>query len=184
LPEILQEGGRPAFRQRLVLAATLSSVYGIYSGFELCENTPREPHSEYYLDSEMYQHKVWDWDRPGNIVADVTAINRIRRENPALHEYDNLRFVSSDNEQIIAYSKATPDLDNVILTVVNLDPYWAQSAWISVPTGDWGLADDQLYQVEDLLSGARYTWRGSANWVRLDPQVHPAHVFRVSLPRP
>src|SRR5579862_1018205 len=111
LPPILQQGGRPAFRMRLVLAATLSSAYGIYSGFELCENTPRGAPGtqEYYLDSEMYQHKVWDWDRPGNIIADVTRINRIRRENLALQLYDNLRFCGSDNDQIIAYAKATPD---------------------------------------------------------------------------
>ena len=96
---------------RLVLAATLSSVYGIYSGFELCENTPRGAPGtqEYYLDSEMYQHKVWDWDRPGNIVEDVTRINRIRRENPALHCTTTCASVASDNDQLLAYSKATPD---------------------------------------------------------------------------
>ena len=96
---------------RLVLAATLSSVYGIYSGIELCENTPRGAPGtqEYYQDSEMYQHKVWDWDRPGNIIDDVTRINRIRRDNPALHLYDNLRFLGSDNEQLLMYMKASRD---------------------------------------------------------------------------
>jgi len=183
LPHILQTGGRPAFRMRLVLAATLSSVYGIYSGFELCENTPRGPNSEYYLDSEMYQHKVWHWHRPGNIVDDVTRINRIRRENPALHLYDNLRFVGSDNHQVLAYYKATPDTSNVIVGVVNLDPHWAQSAWIDVPLHEWGIGSDQLYVVHDLLTDARYTWRGSHNWVRLDPHVQVAHLFRVEVPR-
>jgi starch synthase (maltosyl-transferring) len=183
LPQILQTGGRPAFRLRLVLAATLSSVYGIYSGFELCENRARGVDSEYYLDSEMYQHKVWDWERPGNIVDDVTRINRVRRDNPALHLYDNLRFVNADNEQILAYYKATPDRDNIVLSVVNLDPFWPQAAWVEVPVHDWGIVGDQPYVVHDLLTDQRYTWHGSRNWVRLDPQVQPAHLFRVEVPR-
>ena len=181
LPPILQLGGRPAFRMRLVLAATLSSVYGIYSGFELGENTPRGAPGaqEYYQDSEMYQHKVWDWDRPGNIIDDVTRINRIRRDNPALHLYDNLRFHTSDNDQLLVYSKATPDGRNVIVCVVNLDPYWPQAGWLDVPAQDWGIAGDQPYVVHDLLSDERYTWRGNWNWVRLDPSLRPAHILRV-----
>ncbi len=183
LPRILQVGGRPAFRMRLLLAATLSSVYGIYSGFELCENRPRGPDSEYYLDSEMYQHKVWDWDREGDIVDDVKRINRIRRQHPALHLYDNLRFHGSDNPQIIAYGKATPDASDVVVCVVNLDPFWPQSAWIDVPVREWGIAGDQPYVVHDLMTDQRYTWRGSWNWVRLDPHVQPAHVFAIEIPR-
>ena len=183
LPEILQTGGRPAFRMRLALAATLSSVYGIYSGFELCENTPRGPNSEYYLDSEMYEHKVWDWHRAGNIVDEVTRINRIRRDNPALHLYDNVRFAPTDNDYVLAYSKATPDHTNVIVCVVNLDPHWTQSAWVTLPVHEWGIGPDQPYIVHDLLTNARYTWRGSHNWAQLDPHVQPAHVFRVEVPR-
>jgi starch synthase (maltosyl-transferring) len=185
LPHILQFGGRPAFRMRLVLAATLSSVYGIYNGFELCENRPRgEPGTTvYYQDSEVYEHKVWDWDRPGNIVDEVTRINRIRRENPALHEYDNLRFHWTDNDQVLLYSKATSDLSNVVLVAVNLDPFNVQSGWMDAPAHEWGLGPDEPYVVDDLLSGERYTWRGSRNWVRLDPQVQPAHILRVGLPR-
>jgi starch synthase (maltosyl-transferring) len=181
LPPILQLGGRPAFRMRLVLAATLSSLYGIYSGFELCENTPRGAPGtqEYYQDSEMYQHKVWDWDRPGNIIDDVTRINRLRRENPALHLYDNLRFCSTDNDQIVAYYKATPDQSNIVVCAVNLDPYWTQSAWLDVPVDTWGIPGDQPYVVHDLLTDDRYTWRGRYNWVRLDPHVQPAHILRV-----
>src|SRR5262249_27702240 len=146
---------------RLVLAATLSSVYGIYSGFELCENTPRAAPGtgEYYMNSEMYQHKVWDWDRPGNIIEDVTRINRIRRENAALHLYDNLRFCGTDNDQVLAYAKATPDASNIIIGIVNLDPYWPQSAWIDVPVYDLGIAPDQPYVVHDLLTDERFTWR-------------------------
>jgi starch synthase (maltosyl-transferring) len=185
LPHILQTGGRPAFRMRLVLAATLSSVYGIYSGFELTENRPRGEvgATEYYLDSEMYQHKVWDWDRPGNIIDDVTRVNRIRRDNPALHLYDNLRFCATDNDQIIAYCKATPDSSNIIVCVVNLDPFWPQSAWLDVPLDEWGIGGNQPYVVHDLLSDDRYTWRGRSNWVRLDPHVQPAHIFRIEVPR-
>jgi starch synthase (maltosyl-transferring) len=185
LPHILQRGGRAAFRMRLVLAATLSSVYGIYSGFELAENRPRGDvgTTEYYQDSEMYQHKVWDWHRRGNIVADITRINQVRRENPALQLYDNVRFQGSDNQQILAYSKATLDRDNIVLCVVNLDPFWPQSAWLDVDIDAWGIVADQPYLVHDQLSGERYTWRGRWNWVRLDPSVQPAHVFRVEVPR-
>lgn len=181
LPPILQLGGRPAFRMRLVLAATLSSVYGIYSGFELCENTPRGTPGaqEYYQDSEMYQHKVWDWDRPGNIIDDVTRVNRIRRENPALHLYDNLRFHACDNDQLLVYSKATPDARNLIVCVVNLDPYWPQAGWLEVPTHEWGIPADQPYVVHDLMTDERFTWRGNWNWVRLDPAARPAHILRV-----
>ncbi len=183
LPRILQVGGRPAFRLRLVLAATLSSVYGIYNGFELCENTARGPDSEYYLDSEMYQHKVWDWDRPGNIVADVTRINRIRRENPALQLYANLRFFWSENDQVLFYGKATPDGANVILVAVNLDPFHPQASWVDAPMHEWGIGADQPYVVHDLWSDQRFTWRGNRNWVRLNPHEQPAHVLRVEQPR-
>jgi starch synthase (maltosyl-transferring) len=185
LPHILQIGGRPAFRMRLVLAATLSSVYGIYSGFELAENRARgvAATTEYYQDSEMYQHKVWDWDRPGNIVEDVRRVNRIRRDNPALHLYDNLRFFTCDNDQLLVYAKATPTRDNIVLCVVNLDPFWPQAGWLDVPVHDWGISGEQPYVVHDLITDQRFTWRGNHNWVRLEPNVHPAHIFRVEVPR-
>jgi len=180
LPPILQLGGRAAFRMRLVLAATLSSVYGIYNGFELCENTPRGTPGtqEYYQDSEMYQHKVWDWDRPGNIVADVARVNRIRRDNPALQLYDNLRFMNSDNDQLLVYAKTTPDGRIIVVCIVNLDAYWPQSGWLEVPAHEWGVPADQPYVMHDLLSDERYTWRGNWNWVRLDPSVRAAHILR------
>jgi starch synthase (maltosyl-transferring) len=185
LPYILQIGGRPAFRMRLVLAATLSSVYGIYSGFELAENRPRGEigTTEYYLDSEMYQHKVWDWHRPGNIVADITRVNQVRRDNPALHLYDNLRFYWCENDQLLVYAKATPDRSNIILCVVNLDTFWPQAGWVNVPVYEWGIGPDRPYVVHDLLTDERFTWRGSANWVRLDPRVQPAHILRIEVPR-
>jgi starch synthase (maltosyl-transferring) len=184
LPPLLQIGGRPAFRLRLVLAATLSSVYGIYNGFELVENRPRGDAgtTEYYQDSEMYQHKVWDWDRPGNIVADIARINRVRRGNPALQLYDNLRFCRSDNDQLLAYAKATLDGANIVLCVVNVDPFWPQAGWLDVPLAEWGIGADQPYVMHDLLTDDRFTWRGSSNWVRLDPNVQAAHIFRVEIP--
>ncbi len=179
LTDVLQTGGRPAFIMRLILAATCSSVYGIYNGFELCEARAR-PGTEVYADSEMYQHKVWDWDRAGNIVDIVATVNRIRRENPALQLYTNLRFYDSDDPHILFYGKATPDLDNVILVALNLDPFGPHDSWVHLPAAELGIADDEPYEVHDLLSGARYSWRGRHNWVRLDPQVWPAHILRVN----
>jgi starch synthase (maltosyl-transferring) len=169
---------------RLVLAATLSSAYGIYSGFELVENKPRGAigTTEVYQDSEMYQHKVWDWQRPGNIVEDVARVNRIRRDNPALHLYDNLRFYPSDNDQLLVYGKATPDRSNIVVCVVNLDPFWPQAGWLNLPLEELGIAADQPFVVYDQLSDQRFTWRGHANWVRLDPSVQSAHIFRVEIP--
>ena len=184
LAHILQIGGRPAFRMRLVLASTLSSVYGIYNGFELVENRARGDAgtTEIYQDSEMYAHKVWDWGRPGNIVDDVTRINRVRHQNPALQLYDNLRFYASDNDQLLVYGKATPDRSNIVVCVVNLDPFWPQSGWLEVPLWEWGIGGDQPYIMHDLLTGDRFTWHGSWNWVRLDPNFQPAHIFRVEVP--
>jgi starch synthase (maltosyl-transferring) len=178
LPLHLQEGGRPAFMIRSVLAATLSSVYGIYSGFELCESAAL-PGREEYLDSEKYQWKERDWDAPGNIKDWITRLNRIRRENRALHLYDNLRFYRTENDAILCYGKMTPARDNIILVVVNLDPQRSQNSYVHVPLEDLGAMDTDAYQVHDLLSDARYIWHGSANYVELNPQVQPAHVFRV-----
>lgn len=179
LPDVLQHGGRPAFIMRLVLGATVGSTYGIYNGYELCENTPRYPGSEYYLDSEMYQHKVWDWDRPGNIVDFVTAINRIRHENPALQLYSNLKFYGSEDPHILFYGKATPDRSNIILVALNLDPSETHYGGVFLPPGEFGMRDDEVYEVDDLLNGSTYSWYGRHNWVRLDPKVQPAHILRV-----
>jgi len=178
LPVHLQEGGRPAFIIRAVLAATLSSVYGIYSGFELCENASL-PGREEYLDSEKYQWKERDWDAPGNIKDWITRLNRIRKENRALHLYKNLRFYSADNENILFYGKMTPARDNIIFVVVNLDPYATHSSYIHLPLAEFGAMESAAYQVHDLLTDARYTWHGSRNYVELDPRVQPAHIFRI-----
>jgi starch synthase (maltosyl-transferring) len=178
LPVHLQTGGRPAFMARAVLAATLSSVYGIYSGFELCENAPL-PGREEYLDSEKYQWKERDWDAPGNIKEWITRINQIRQQNRALHLYDNLRFYEADNENILFYGKMTPAKDNIILIVVNLDAHRTHHSYIHVPIAEFGAIDGDAYQVHDLLTDARYTWHGSRNYVELDPLTQPAHIFRV-----
>jgi starch synthase (maltosyl-transferring) len=178
LPVHLQTGGRPMFMIRAVLAATLTSVYGIYSGFELCENAPL-PGKEEYLDSEKYQWKERDWNAPGNIKDWITRINRIRQENRALHLYDNLRFYQADNDNILFYGKMTPARDNIILVVVNLDAHRTHHSYIHVPLAEFGLSDGDTYQVHDLLTDARYTWTGSRNYVELDPRTQPAHIFRV-----
>jgi starch synthase (maltosyl-transferring) len=182
LHEYLQYGGRPAFMTRLVLAATLGATYGIYGPpFELCVGQALRHGSEEYLDSEKYQIRCWDLFSPGNIRDYVTRINEIRRENPALHDNRSLRFYSTDNDQIICYGKATPDLSNVVIVVVNLDPFHAQSAWVRLPVDELGLGagTDSEYQVHELIGDARYLWHGESNYVLLDPHASPAQVFRV-----
>jgi starch synthase (maltosyl-transferring) len=178
LPFALQQGGRPAFMIRAALAATLSSTYGIYSGFELCENEAL-PGREEYLDSEKYQWKERDWDGLGNIKDWITRLNQVRKENRALQGYDNLRFHQADNEAILFYAKMTPARDNIILVVVNIDPHRRQSSYIDVPIDLFGVMEGGSYQVHDLISDIRYTWRGRRNYVELDPELQPAHIFRV-----
>lgn len=182
LHEYLQHGGRAAFRVRLMLAATLSPTYGIYSGFELCENVPLRPGSEEYLDSEKYQLRHRDWQADGNINGEVARINRIRRENPALQSLTNISFHPCDNQRLIFYSKRTADRGNVLLIVVNLDPHQVQESLVTVPIGELGIAADQEYPVRDLLSDETYRWRGERNFVRLDPNERVAHILRLESP--
>ena len=177
LPAGLQQGGAPAFRLRLVLAATLSPSYGIYSGYELCENEA-VPGTEEYGDSEKFRIKVRDWQAPGNIRDLIGRVNAIRRENPALQELTNLRFLKTDNEQMLCYAKSDAARSNVLLIAVNLDPHNAQSCQVLVPPGVIGDGPVGNYAVRDLLTGASYEW-GASNYVRLDPQVQPAHILRV-----
>jgi starch synthase (maltosyl-transferring) len=178
LPKILQEGGRPAFKIRGTLAATLSSVYGIYSGFELCEATAIEGKEE-YVNSEKYELKVWDWDRPGNIKDYIALINNVRRRHPALQEYDNLKFYWSDNDNILCYGKSLPSQADYILIVLNLDPYLAHESMIHFPVEDFGLSAGEQYEAHDLISNARYFWTGGSQYVRLDPHAEPAHIFAI-----
>ena len=178
LPEFLQNGGRPAFLIRAVLAAIACPVYGIYSGFELCENSP-VPGREEYTDSEKYQFKGRDWNAPGNIKEFLTRLNMIRRQNRALQEYANLRIHTAENDAILCFSKATTSLDNMVLVVVTVDPWQPQTAFVHVPLADFGIGGSEAYVAEDLLTGERFTWRGSRNFVALNPHTRPAHVFRI-----
>ena len=183
LTEYLQFVGRPAFMARLVLSATLAASYGIYGpAFELCESRPRESGSEEYLDSEKYEIKNWDIDRPDSLKGFIARINRIRGDNPALRSDWSLRFHEVSNEQLICYSKRTEDLSDVVLVVVNLDPHHTQSGWIEFPLEELGIDPQRPYQMHDLLSDARYLWQGSRNYVELNPQIVPAHVFRIRRP--
>jgi len=178
LTAILQSGGRPAFRMRLVLAATLSPSYGIYSGYELCENQAVAPGSEEYQDSEKYQVKPRNWNQPGNIKEFVALVNSIRRTNPALRYFRNLRFLPADNDQILFYAKSAPGGGNTLLIPVNLDPFHPQECTVTVPPEVVGLPAGQPYRVTDLLTGAVYQW-SQYNYVRLDPAWQPAHILRV-----
>jgi len=180
LTEYLQYGGRSAFMVRAALAATLGASYGIYGpAFELFEGRAREPGSEEYLDSEKYQVRHWDIDRPDSLREFIARLNRVRRENPALQQDWNLRFFAVDNDALISYGKFSDDQSNFVLTVVNLDPHNPQAGWLELPVEELGLAEDRAYQMHDLLSGARYLWHGRRNYVRLDPSQSPAHVFRL-----
>jgi len=177
LHEFLQTGGRPAFRIRLLLAATLSPSYGIYSGFELCENRAVALGSEEYLNSEKYEIRQRKWNQFGNIKHDIARLNRIRKENPALTVLGNLRFLSTEYEQILAYHKHAPGNDLII--VVNLDPKRMHECMVHVPLEELGLGEDQMFEVEDLLTAVRHTWRGRRNYVRLDPSERVGHVLRL-----
>jgi starch synthase (maltosyl-transferring) len=178
LHEFLQAGGPAAFRIRLVLAATLGATYGIYSGYELCENVPVRHGSEEYLDSEKYQVRVRDWDAPGNLAPLIARVNGIRRRHPSLQSDWSLRFFASDNPQILCYAKSTPDNRDLVLVVVSLDPHHMQQGWVQVPVADVQAGPDGGYPSEDLLTGARYLWRGEWNYVRLTPE-HPAHILHL-----
>ena len=177
LPPILQKGGRPAFKSRLVLAATLSPSYGIYSGYELCENEAI-PGTEEYDHSEKYEIRARDWTHPGNLCEFVARINAIRRGNAALQQFANLHFHTTDNDQIILYSKSSGDRSNIILVAVNLDPHQPHHCTAFVSGEAVGVAPGQGYAVTDLITGARYNW-GESNYIRLDPQIEPAHILRV-----
>ena len=180
LTEYLQHGGAAAFQVRLILAATLGSSYGIYGpAFERMENQPLRQGSEEYLNSEKYEIRDWPVDQPGDLSALVTQVNRIRHDHPALHVLDYLDFHPTDNPQLIAYSKTTDDWADVILVVANLDPHNPQSGWVDLTLEKLALQPLEAFTVEDLLTGERFTWHGSRNYVTLDPRARvPAHIFQ------
>ncbi len=178
-PLFLQTSGRPGFLIRAALAATLSGLWGLYNGFELCEATPL-PGREEYADSEKYQLRVWDWNRPGNIVAEITRLNDIRRRNPALQSHLGVRFYNAFNDHILYYGKATASRDNVVLVAVNLDPHSAHEADIEVPLWEWGLPDSGAVVAEDLMRGGTMTWHGKIQHLRLDPADLPFGIWRIA----
>ncbi len=176
LPPILQHGGRAAFQMRFVLAATLSPTYGIYSGYELCENAAL-PGKEEYLDSEKYEIKVRDWNQAGNIKDLIRRVNRIRREHEALRHLSNVEFCRTDNPSLLSYVKRTGD--DILICVVNLDPHNAHAGTVSVAMPTLGLPWNGRYDVVDLLTGERFNW-GEHNYVWLDPRVRvPAHILHI-----
>ena len=180
LPEFLQVGGRPAFMVRLILAATLGASYGIYGpAFELCENAPLKPGSEEYLDSEKYELKHRDLQSPGSLKDLISRVNRIRKENPALQSNRNFRFHETDNPALLCYSKATDDLANVIIVVVNLDCFHTQTGWVHLDQNSIGLDGNHAFQVHDLLGDGHYLWQGPRNYVELASESLPAHILRL-----
>jgi starch synthase (maltosyl-transferring) len=177
-PIPLQTSGRAGFQARLVLAATLGGNYGVYSGFELCEATP-VPGREEYLNSEKYQIKAWDWDRPGQIRPDIRLLNRLRREHAALQSFTNLAFHNAWNDNILYYGKTTPAKDDFLLFAVSLDPHNPQDADFEVPLWEFGLPDEASIEVEDLVTGAHFTWQGKVQHMHLDPADRPYAIWRL-----
>jgi starch synthase (maltosyl-transferring) len=180
LHEVLQHGGRPAFEFRLVLAATLAATYGVYGpAYELQEHVPIAPGSEEYLNSEKYEIRRWDLRRADSLAPLIAAVNRIRREHPALQSNDGLAFHSIDDERLIAYSKRTPDRSDVVLTVVNLDPDQTRSATLELPLEELGLDPQRAFEAVDLLGGKTLVWQGPHSRVELDPAVCPALILHL-----
>jgi starch synthase (maltosyl-transferring) len=180
LTEFLQLGIRSAFTIRFLLAATLGANYGIYGpAFELLEGRPVRHGSEEYLDSEKYQVREWQIDRPDSLRELITLVNRIRRENEALQNDRSIEFHPINNDQLICYSKRSPDGSNLIVVVINLDPHHRQSGFIDLPLKTFGIDESRPYQAQDLLTGANYVWTGTRNYVELDPSSVPGHILRI-----
>jgi starch synthase (maltosyl-transferring) len=175
----LQHGSRGTFLARAVLASCLCANYGVYApAFELMEQTPREPGSEEYLDSEKYQIRHWDLDRPDSLRHFLARCNAVRRAHPALQTNRTLRFHFVDNDALICWSKRAGS--DVVLCVVNLDPWNVQTGWTVLDLEALGLVEDATFTVHDLLTDAHYEWEGAHNFVQLDPAGVPAHVFVIA----
>jgi starch synthase (maltosyl-transferring) len=180
LPEYLQVTGRTGFTLRFLLAATLSSNYGIYGpAYELMDNEPKQLGKEEYLNSEKYELKRWDTRRKDSLKTFIKRMNTIRKENPALQRNSNLQFHGIENDQLIAYSKHTDDYANIILVIANLDNHHTHSGWVHFPTEQFGIPSNTSYQVIDLISNMRYLWQGDHNYVEINPGVFPAHIFKI-----
>lgn len=180
LPAALQYGGRPVFMARVALAATLGANYGIYGpAYEQQEGRALKVGGEEYLDSEKFERRVWNLDAPGSLTDFIGVLNGARRDNPALQRDAGLRWLSIDNEQLIAYAKIAPDRSNIVVCVVNLDPNHTQSGWLELDPDAFGLERSQAYQMHDLITGQRFLWHGTRNYVQLDPHRTPAHVMQL-----
>lgn len=178
-PVFLHSSGRPGFLIRAALAATLSGLWGVYSGFELCE-AAAIPGKEEYLDSEKYEIKPRDWKAPGNIIAEITRLNQLRRSHPALQSHLGLTFYEAANDNILYYGKRVATTSEIILVAVNLDPFGVHSASIEVPLWEFGLPDHGTVAVEDLVRGTRFDWHGKRQTIRLDPQDTPFAIWRIT----
>jgi starch synthase (maltosyl-transferring) len=177
-PYFLQTSGRAGFLIRAVLATTTSGLWGMYSGFELCESAPLQGREE-YLDSEKYEIRIRDWNAPGNIVSEITALNRIRRSNPGLHSHRGIRFYNAGNDQMMVYGRMHPGQNDMILVAVSLDPHHAQETDFELPLWEWKLPDSGSLAAEDLMTGHRFTWTGKGQHLRLDPTVLPFAIWRL-----
>jgi starch synthase (maltosyl-transferring) len=177
-PDFLQNAPRSAYLIRAALAATLSGLWGVYNGFELCEGRP-DPQKKEYANSEKYEIRAWDWNRPGNIVSEIAALNRIRRENPALHSHLGLSFLNAWNDNVMFFEKASAGRENVILVAISLDPYATQEADVEIPLWKFGRSDYDTLMAEDLMRGRAFAWTGKYQRVRLDPEL-PFAIWRVS----
>ena len=178
-PFFLQDTTRGAFLIRAALAATLSGLWGVYNGFELCEGTPLAPGKEEYLDSEKFQIRHWDWDRPGNIVAEITRLNAIRAENPALRTHHGISFLQTPNEAVLVFEKATRDRSNTVLVAISLDPNHVQTATIDVPLWKWGLPDQGTLAIDDLVGGNGFALSGRNHSITLTPD-RPYLIWRAA----
>ncbi|OWV81978.1 alpha-amylase [Rhizobium sp. R634] len=177
-PDFLQNAPRPAFLIRAALAATLSGLWGVYNGFELCEGRPDAKRKE-YADSEKYEIRAWDYDRPGNIIAEIRMLNRIRNENTALHSHLGLTLLPAWNDNILFFEKTSKARDNVLLIAINLDPHNFQQSDVELPLWKWSLGDGGALDAEDLVGGHRFKWTGKRQIVALNPQVLPFAIWRV-----
>ncbi|WP_434563452.1 alpha-1,4-glucan--maltose-1-phosphate maltosyltransferase [Pseudomonas sp. R1-6] len=179
-PAFLHHSGRAGFLIRAALATMGSGLWGMYSGFELCESAP-VPGKEEYLDSEKYEIRPRDFTAPGNIIAEIAQLNRIRRQNPALHTHLGLKIYNAWNDNILYFGKRTPDGSNFILVAVSLDPHNVQEANFELPLWEMGLPDDAQTQGEDLMNGHRWTWYGKYQFMRIDPAYQPFGIWRISV---
>jgi len=178
LPEFLQKSGPAGFRLRAAMAATLSSVWGMYCGYEFCDSTPVAPGKEEYLDSEKYELKAWNPDQPGHLRDYIARLNDIRQRHRAFQLYENLRFFKSENEQVMFYLKRTPDGSSQVLVAVSFDPYNAQESVLHIPLEELGIAPDETYQVHELMTDTRGLWQGPTAHVRLTPE-QPASIWAI-----